>query len=797
MKRIFVASVLGLAMTVAPVRAADQTILGAELLVRNPEPIFNPAKRKVVATAKEVASPHTIVGNPVAAGASLSITANGGTPSAQIFALPAGMSASTGQPFWSGDAVSGFKYQDPRGENGPVTTVLLKKSGSGQFRVKVVVGGKLGLGLEIAVLPPNPGTDGCVRLEIGGGDTYHVRFGADGQVTNNGAKQFKVSKPTVEGTCPTTTTTTTSTTTTTIPQPCSFLLQWGVPGGTSSGELKSPGGVATDGSGNVYVVDANNRIQKFDASGTFLTTWGSAGSANGQFADPVGVATDASGNVYVADAGNNRIQKFDASGTFLTTWGNAGSGNGQFSHPVGVATDASGNVYVVDAGNHRIQKFDASGTFLTTWGSAGLGNGQFNFLLNNPTPTGVATDGSGNVYVADTLNHRIQKFDASGTFLTTWGSAGLGNGQFGYATGVATDGSGNVYVADAGFGVDGRDRIQKFDASGTFLTTWGSAGSANGQFKDPLGVGTDASGNVYVADATNSRIQKFDANGVFLTTWGSARAVGEFDSPGGVATDASGDVYVADAGNDRIQKFDASGTFLTTWGSAGSGNGQFLSGATGVATDGSGNVYVADAGNNRIQKFDASGAFLTTLGSVVSANGQFNDPVRVATDAGGNVYVTDNGNARIQKFDASGTFLTQWGSPEWANNQMTAVATSASGNVYVAAACWDGISCAFAHIQEFDAVGILLNAWGSFGYGDGQFWPLGMATDASGSVYVADAFSSRIQKFDAGGAFLIAFGSGGSGNGQFSLPTGIATDASGDLYVADTGNDRIQKFACP
>jgi len=117
MKKILVALVLGLGITVAPARAADQTILGAQLVVRNPDPT-NPAKRKVMATAKEVASFNTIVGNPVAAGATFSIMANGGTPSAQIFVLPAGMSPSTAQPFWSGDAVSGFNSSKRRDRNG-------------------------------------------------------------------------------------------------------------------------------------------------------------------------------------------------------------------------------------------------------------------------------------------------------------------------------------------------------------------------------------------------------------------------------------------------------------------------------------------------------------------------------------------------------------------------------------------------------------------------------------------------------------------------------------------------------
>jgi sugar lactone lactonase YvrE len=560
-----VALVLAVTVTAAPTaRAADRTILGSQLVVKNPS---TPERRKVVAKAKEVGSPDPIVGNPTTAGATLSVAVNGNTPSAQTFTLPGGTSALTGKPFWSGDAVRGFKYKDSRGENGPVKVAQLKKSGGGTFQLKAVAAGKLG---AIDVVPPNPGTDGCVRFEVGGGGgTYHVRFGVDGQGTNDGAKLFKVVRPTVEGTCPPPTTTTT----TIPPQSCTFVLKWGVPAGTLNGELIGPSGVATDGSGNVYVADTdNNRIQKFDASGAFLTTWGSAGSDTGQFNFgqypfyPNGVATDGSGNVYIADTGNHRIQKFDANGVFLTGWGGFGSGNGQFILPPGVATDGSGNVYVADYYNQRIQKFDAGGTFLTSW-STGV-------------PISVATDGSGNVYVAGADG--IGKFDASGSFLTGWST---GNSPFG----VATDGSGNVYVAGGG-----GSRIQKFDASGTFLATWGSGGSGNGQFSSPVGVATDGSGNVYVADSGNDRIQKFDTSGTFLTSWDS--------HPLDVATDGSGNLYVTIVLDDAIRKFDTSGTFLTIWGSSGSGNGQFA-GPTGMATDGSGNVYVADTGNHRIQKF--------------------------------------------------------------------------------------------------------------------------------------------------------------------------------------------------
>jgi hypothetical protein len=191
-----VALILAVAVTAAPAaHAADQTIHGRQLVVKNPS---TPDRRQLVVKAKEIGSPDTIVGDPTAAGASLSITVDGGTPSMQTFALPAGTSALTGKPFWSGDTVKGFKYKDAKGENGPVKVAQLKKSGGAVFQIKAHAVGQLG---AITVVPPNPGTDGCVRLGIGGGgDTYDLRF-ADGQVTNDGAKQFKVLNPVTEGSC--------------------------------------------------------------------------------------------------------------------------------------------------------------------------------------------------------------------------------------------------------------------------------------------------------------------------------------------------------------------------------------------------------------------------------------------------------------------------------------------------------------------------------------------------------------------------------------------------------------------
>ena len=223
-RKIVLATILAFSGSVAA-HAADQTILGNQLQVKNPSTLD---KRKVIVKAKEKASTNTVVGNPVATGATLSVAANGGSSSSQIFVLPIGNSPTTGKPFWSGDAVKGFKYKDSKGDNGPVKSAQIKKTPSGNFSIKAVITGKNG---TILVTPPNPGVSGCAALSLNGGDRYSVAFGVgDGIVTNKGSILYKHKKVVNEAVCPLigpptttptttappTTTPTTSTTTTTL-----------------------------------------------------------------------------------------------------------------------------------------------------------------------------------------------------------------------------------------------------------------------------------------------------------------------------------------------------------------------------------------------------------------------------------------------------------------------------------------------------------------------------------------------------------------------------------------------------
>lgn len=276
-------------------------------------------------------------------------------------------------------------------------------------------------------------------------------------------------------------------------------------------------------------------------------------------------------------------------------------------------------------------------SFVTKWGTYGLGNGQFN------GPRAVAVDAAGNVYVVDKYNHRVQKFDSSGGFLGVIGHA------FQFPQGVAVDPWGDVYVSEIGY----NHRVEKFDSSGSFLGQWGGYGHGDGQFDQPRDLAVGPSGSVYVTDSYNHRVQRFDTTGRFFGKWGSyGPGEGQFEYPSGVAVDSSGDVYVADRGG-RVKKFDWIGVPRTVggpWG--GPGTGYF------VAVDAFDNVYTTYEYDHSVKKLRSTGGMLGQWGSEGTGTGQFLTPAGVAVDASGSVYVADYGNHCVQKFSHAPTNLS-------------------------------------------------------------------------------------------------------------------------------------------
>ena len=276
------------------------------------------------------------------------------------------------------------------------------------------------------------------------------------------------------------------------------------------------------------------------------------------------------------------------------TLGAAGTGAGQFNLPLGVALDSSGNLFVADTGNNRVQKYTVSTATWTTLGgtASGSGTGQF----NNPWDLWVDPSGtSQNVVVADSYNNRIEILTNANAYSAQFGTSGTGNNQYAYTGGVAVDAAGLRYVTDYN-----NHRVQIITAANAYSSQFGSNGTGNGQFANPRGIAVGADGNIWVADLNNNRVQKFTSGGTYTLKFGSfGNGLGQFNGPTDVALDSAGNVYVADRGNHRIQVFDSSGNFLTTFGSYGSGSGQ-LSYPSGVVVDFAGNVYIADTFNNRI-----------------------------------------------------------------------------------------------------------------------------------------------------------------------------------------------------
>lgn len=264
-------------------------------------------------------------------------------------------------------------------------------------------------------------------------------------------------------------------------------------------------------------------------------------------------------------------------------------GSNQFDRPVDVALDSAGDLYVLDAGNDRVQEFNQQGNPRAMWGTPGKGEGQFNLV---ETTTGhaigaIAVDGDNNVYVADALNYRIQKFDNSGNFLTQWGSKGTGDGQFLRPAGVDTDSQGNVYVYDVY-----TDVIQEFSPSGTFEARLGAKGGGN-KSNDPshIAVGTD--GKIYESDSQLKQVEVYAAGGSPTSTWKFAWG------PTGIALDSKGDVILT------LPRSDEAGIFNHVWAFDPSGKPVFQFAATndtmGVAVDKNDLIYLADEGKGLVE----------------------------------------------------------------------------------------------------------------------------------------------------------------------------------------------------
>jgi len=577
-------------------------------------------------------------------------------------------------------------------------------------------------------------------------------------------------------------------------QICTSSCRAGI-AGSGSGQMSGPAGIAIAG-GDVYVADySNDRIDEFNEKGEYVSSFGSKGSGADQLEGPISVAVGAADEVWVGDRGNGRLAEFSSSGTFIEALGvgvsngeeelqtctsscragTSGSGNGEFSTLAGIATPGS-DIYVSDHGNNRVEEFNEKSEYVAEFGTKGTGNGEFE------GPEGIAVSpATGSLLVADSGDGRVEEFTMAGSYLAQFGTSGTGNGQLNGPEGLAVNPSGDIYVVDGG-----NNRIEEWAPilpAPVYTSQFGAKGSGAGQFAGGTGDTVDAHGDVWVNDYANNRVEEFSASGSFIDAigWGvsngeskfevctssckagkAGSGSGQFDAPVSVAV-SGGDVYVANFVSDRVEEFTEKNEYVASFGSKGTGAGE-LEGPVSVTINPSGDVWVGELYNHRVSEFGASGTFIETLG-----------------------YGVSNGEAELEVCTSG----CKAGIEGAGAGQFAAVRGIAfvGSNLFVADAKND-------RLVELNEKGEYVTEFGVKGTGNGQFQsPDGVATDpTSGNLYVADLENNRVQEFTASGTYLAQFGVKGSGNGQFKAPENVAVNSSGDVYVADSGNYRNQEW---
>lgn len=375
--------------------------------------------------------------------------------------------------------------------------------------------------------------------------------------------------------------------------------------GTGEQDLGGSSGLAIDRQGRTYVGDQNARppfyqtearIVRFDANENFDISFGSVGNARGSFNPPLSLAGDQRDFLYVADKDLGVVQKFHVRDEpdFLSRWGRPGADLGYFVGPADIAMDASGAIYVADRGNDRVQRIAPDGA-ITAWGERGSAPGQFN------EPYGVTVDDDGRVWVTDNWNHRVQAFDANGTPLGGFGQLGTQPGFLNRPTGIAAGYTeGGILLLFVASTLN--HRVDVFTEHGELAYNFGGLGTEFGRFTQPAGVAIGPDRTVYVVDRGNDRVQRFTFEGEFIGAWGvPGTGPGAFVTPEGIHVSPEGLVYIADVGNDRIQLFGPAGAFVRVIGGSGSGPGQFHRPAS-MTVDTEGVLYVSERGNHRVQR---------------------------------------------------------------------------------------------------------------------------------------------------------------------------------------------------
>jgi uncharacterized protein (TIGR03437 family) len=422
-------------------------------------------------------------------------------------------------------------------------------------------------------------------------------------------------------------------------------------GGTQAITLQTPVAVAVDNAANIYVADASNVLHQATPAGVWSAI---AGSGNPGFSGDGGpaskaqltalrdLAIDPSGDLFLSDSIRREINLRGSISTvagdgFLHALGDGGAATKAILNgPVSAALDRFGNLYIADTGTQRIRMVAPNGVISTFAGTGVAGynsDGIAAAMATLYSPMGVAADASGNVYIADTYNHRLREVIVSGSISTFAGTGTGGEGLDGLLPaqtqlrgprGACIGLNGTIYIADTS-----NHRVVSVAPGGFAATIAGNGTAGHGgdggpastaELNQPSVCATDSAGNLYIADTLNHRIAKIDATGVITTVAGTGQPgtgadgttanAAALNSPRGVAVDDNGDIFIADTGNNLIRQVTPDGMIHTIAGQVQAGftgdGGPALSALLntpgGIVMDGSGALYFADTANNRVRR---------------------------------------------------------------------------------------------------------------------------------------------------------------------------------------------------
>lgn len=527
----------------------------------------------------------------------------------------------------------------------------------------------------------------------------------------------------------------------------------------------------------------NNQIRRYSPDGRILGSFYREDN-KGQ---PYSIAVDSrNGDIYVpeiADGGvGNRVAHYTKTGSYVRELNLSGSG-----YHAWISIDGSGSLFQADS---HYSHTTSNPPRVRIWRlSDGQRTRQFNVLPPGTTSStvpriyGIDTDPSGSIWLTDTFNNRILKYSATGGYQATYG-AGMFHGD---ARGMEIDATRNrVYVSDPTVG-----QVQVFNLQGQFVESLGDGAGTGplklGGLRQPT---TGPDGTLYVAEYGNARVHRFTASGDdagYFPDPAQPAPAGQLGQPRDVdVDDLTGDVWVADSWNQRFQRFRSTGEFAGTWGTRSANPEYGMNYPRGIGVDPvSRRIWVVNQRGHHIKRYSYDGSWHSTLGDaeVDSVNtGYFRWPLDVEFHAGKAV-VTDRNSTKVKILDAdTGAELSSFNR----SNTYGAAVDPATGNILVSDS---------TRIYVYNPTGTsLLTSFGSSGTGDGQFRHIWDMVVSGGVLYVTDDVASRIQAFTLTGTFLGKWGGFGSGAYQFKNPSGIATDAHGLLYVADAGNDRIMVF---